>query len=58
MIRDIDEISGDVLGVAYRILRLTRQPVGLLINFAGAMLKEGCDGLSTTIAPLRPRAAA
>ena len=49
--KEIDEISGDVLNVALRLkahmkqlltyLRLTERPVGLLINFAGATLKEG-----------------
>ncbi len=35
-------------------LRLTGQPVGLLINFGGETLKGVCAGSSTTIAPLRP----
>ena len=39
-------------------LRLLKQPVGLLINFGGETLKEGCEGSSTTIAPPRLRASA
>ncbi|MEO7634780.1 MAG: GxxExxY protein [Sphingomicrobium sp.] len=34
-------------------LRLTKQPLGLLINFGGATLKEGFRRWSTTTAPLR-----
>ena len=37
-------------------LRLTGQPIGLLINFAGETLKEGLRRVVTTIAPPRLRA--
>jgi GxxExxY protein len=39
-------------------LRLTKRPVGLLLNFGGETLKEGLSGSSTTIFPPRPRASA
>jgi GxxExxY protein len=39
-------------------LRLIEQPVGLLINFGGETLKEGCDGSSTATVPPRLRASA
>jgi len=47
--RELDEISGEVLDIALRLhrdlgpgaARLSKQPVGLLLNLGGATLKEG-----------------
>jgi iron complex transport system substrate-binding protein len=40
-IKCVDALSNAYLKQLQTYLRLTRQPVGLLINFAGATLKEG-----------------
>ena len=40
-IKCVDSLSNAHLKQLQTYLRLTRQPVGLLINFAGATLKEG-----------------
>ena len=40
-IKCVDALSNAHLKQLQTYLRLTRQPVGLLINFAGATLKEG-----------------
>ena len=57
-IKCADSLSKTHLKQLHTYLRLTKQPVGLLINFAGATLKEGLRRVVTTILPPRLRVSA
>ncbi len=50
-IKSVDALSKAHMKQLQTYLRLTRQPVGLLINFAGATLKEGLKRVVNEHAP-------
>ncbi|WP_366810756.1 GxxExxY protein [Sphingomonas sp.] len=55
-IKSVERLNGGHAKQLLTYLRLTRQPLGLLINFGGETLKEGLCRSSTTTSPPRLRA--
>lgn len=57
-IKSVERIGAAHQKLLLTYLRLTRQPVGLLLNFGGAMMKDGIQRVVMTINPPRLRASA